>query len=204
MSKAKLTPSQLKAKRREADAKAHRDAYKRKKALKVKALKAEGKAAPKKSQFKTKKDYKNSTDQDSAKTGPESVVNLPSLLPVLVHNKINLPEAVKLRAEGSKLEVIAQKYGVTGSALRAAITKYTKAAREIDTFRSNRADIIAELQKMLLSSIDLKAIQKASLQQKVLAFAVLYDKERLELDKSTANIDVLHNQIAQIKHDEGN
>jgi hypothetical protein len=52
---------------------------------------------------------------------------------------------------------------------------------------------------MILSSIDLKSIQKASMAARVLAFSILYDKERLERDLSTANVATLHDDIANLK-----
>ena len=123
-------------------------------------------------------------------------------LPALTDSVIDLSKAVSLRAEGMSCREIAVAYGVSESKVSRALGRYSKAIREIDTFRNTRADQLAAIQAELLNSIDLKGIKKASLQQRVLAFAVLYDKERLEQDKSTANIKSLHITVHDIKQAE--
>ncbi len=55
-------------------------------------------------------------------------------------------------------------------------------------FKENRADLLSIQQDRLINSLTDADIQKSSAYQKVGMFSLLYDKERLERDKSTSNI----------------
>ena len=61
----------------------------------------------------------------------------------------------------------------------------------LDHYKSNRADILSSYQQIILNSLTPKDLEKAGLSQKMMAFGILYDKERLERDKSTHNISYL-------------
>ena len=88
----------------------------------------------------------------------------------------------------------AQELGVT----RAAVIKRRKVIPEgvlaptITEFRSQRADVFARLQQILLQHITEKKLKGASLAQIGTLFGIMYDKERLEKNLSTENI--AHNQ----------
>jgi len=88
----------------------------------------------------------------------------------------------------------AQELGVT----RAAVIKRKKVipvgvlAPTITEFRSQRADVFARLQQILLQHITEKKLKGASLAQIGTLFGIMYDKERLEKNLSTENI--AHNQ----------
>jgi len=58
----------------------------------------------------------------------------------------------------------------------------------LHNYKANRADMFATIQSQLLNNIVPDDIKKASLSQKVIATGILYDKERLERDLSTQNI----------------
>lgn len=68
----------------------------------------------------------------------------------------------------------------------------------LQRYKTNRADILAGLQERLLSSITLEDIQKAPLGSRVLAACQIYDKERLELNKSTSNSAIIHDSVERI------
>ncbi len=68
-----------------------------------------------------------------------------------------------------------------------------------ESFRKHRAEILAGLQSKILESVDLEDIKEASLLQRVTAAGILYDKERLETGKSTANLGVLIAQIESLQ-----
>ena len=57
-----------------------------------------------------------------------------------------------------------------------------------ESFRKQRADILSGMQERILHSVDLEAINNASLMQRAATFGILYDKERLERGQSTANV----------------
>ena len=57
---------------------------------------------------------------------------------------------------------------------------------QLEGHKKHRADIIALKSAEILSSIDQDTIKKASLLQRLSGYGILYDKERLELDKATS------------------
>src|SRR3990167_7144662 len=57
-------------------------------------------------------------------------------------------------------------------------------------FEKNRAKTFQFLQSRLLNSIDDKDIKGTPIYQRIIGASILYDKERLESGKSTANISV--------------
>ena len=58
----------------------------------------------------------------------------------------------------------------------------------LEKYKKNRANVLALIQSKIINSISDAEIKKANLQQKMWAFGVLYDKERLETGRSTQNI----------------
>ena len=58
----------------------------------------------------------------------------------------------------------------------------------VDRYKAHRADILAGMQERLLNNITKADIKKAPMRDKIVAAGILYDKERLERDLSTANV----------------
>ena len=58
----------------------------------------------------------------------------------------------------------------------------------LENYKSHRADILSSYQQIILNSLTPKDLEKAGLSQKMMAFGILYDKERLERGQSTENI----------------
>lgn len=58
----------------------------------------------------------------------------------------------------------------------------------LNKYKSNRADVLASYQLLFLNSIRPDQLKRASLSQLVMAFGIMFDKERLERDKSTSNV----------------
>ena len=67
----------------------------------------------------------------------------------------------------------------------------------LENFKKNRADILAEKQRMIVEAITPEVIQKASLGTLALAKCQLYDKERLERGLSTGNLSVFGHIIGE-------
>jgi hypothetical protein len=65
-------------------------------------------------------------------------------------------------------------------------------AKDIDTFRQKRADTLARVQQIMLQYITPEKLKKASLSQLVLAFGLMFDKERLEQGKPTEHVAHAH------------
>lgn len=125
--------------------------------------------------------------------------SLLTVLPTLTRHKIDVPKAVELRKHGLTYQEIATYFGCAKTSVHAALKKYGLITERVKVFKKHRANVLSELQELILSSISLKDIQKASMPARVLAFCQLYDKERLELDLSTANVATLHDDIANLK-----
>ena len=68
---------------------------------------------------------------------------------------------------------------------------YREEIEALPTFKKNRGDIFALVQSKLLNSVTCEDIKGASLLQKLSAFGIMYDKERLETGQSTNNTSVL-------------
>jgi len=79
------------------------------------------------------------------------------------------------------------------------LRRYGIQANSLDSFKSMRADIMAGYGEKILKSINLTDIKKARLGEKTLAFAQLYDKERLERGQSTANLASIHADIQTLR-----
>ena len=58
----------------------------------------------------------------------------------------------------------------------------------LQLYKDHRADILSSYQQLILNSITPEDLKKAGLSQKMMAYGVLYDKERLERGQSTENI----------------
>ena len=67
---------------------------------------------------------------------------------------------------------------------------------KVRDYKQGRADILAGIQGKILESISSEDIKKASLNQKVVSIGILYDKERLERDKSTVIVGYDHQAMA--------
>ena len=60
---------------------------------------------------------------------------------------------------------------------------------DTEAYQKNRVQILRAKQMEIISAITPQKIQKAPLNLLALSYGILYDKERLELGKSTQNID---------------
>lgn len=65
-------------------------------------------------------------------------------------------------------------------------------AKDIDTFRRKRADVFARVQQIMLQYITPAKMERASLSQLILAFGLMYDKERMEQGKPTEHVAHAH------------
>ena len=86
---------------------------------------------------------------------------------------------------------IAEQMGVTRVAIAKAMAKCSPsllAKRDLNAYKRDRANILAELQQTLMRYVTPKKIESASLSQIITCMAILYDKERLERNNSTENV----------------
>ena len=113
--------------------------------------------------------------------------------------KVNVSSALKLKIDNKlSYQQIADIQGVHKSAIHQAI-KDLLPTEETQTYKQQRADILANLQTKIIKSIDDADIKKAPFGSRILAMAQLIDKERLERGQSTENIAQIHADIAKLK-----
>lgn len=111
----------------------------------------------------------------------------------------NLPEAPKQRQKHIPIETLidlaetkklshAQIAKITGCSAANVTQRLQRAGvTTLGNYKQNRADILAVAGKQILASITDEDIKKATLNQKVVSYGILYDKERLERGESTSN-----------------
>jgi hypothetical protein len=120
----------------------------------------------------------------------------------LTENRMNMPKkldlgvAVAYREKGLSYAAIGKLMGCAKQSVFELLNRHGVDLGEVESFRKNRGSILAAKQKMLLDRLTDDDIKKMAARDRVLAFGILFDKERLESGKSTANLSGLI-QIAQ-------
>jgi len=102
--------------------------------------------------------------------------------------KIDLEKAIELRAKGLTYKDIGKHFGVSKESVHEVLHRYIPEELNPKVFREKRGDILAAKQEQVLLSLtedDIKSIPPGS---RATTFGILYDKERLERDLSTANV----------------
>jgi hypothetical protein len=111
--------------------------------------------------------------------------------------KIDQQELIALatarKGDGSPFthQEMARHLGVTRPAVTRALAKIPKsvlASHDVQTFRKNRADIFADMQRMILTYMTPEKLKGASINQLGTLFGIVYDKERLEKGQATAHV----------------
>jgi len=117
--------------------------------------------------------------------------------PTKWHKKIPIEVILELHSKELSHDQIAKITGCTHSNITQRLQR--TGITSLSNYKANRGDLFALLQSKILNTITEADIKKASLLQRVTASGILYDKERLERDKSTANIATVHTDIAKLK-----
>ncbi len=110
-----------------------------------------------------------------------------------IDKRIDLGEALRLRfSEHWTFEQIANKYGVTRAAVEKRLRKYTKLIKDsemVEAYDKNKQTLLSEAEFSFITSIlGGNKIESANLTALVNALKTIYDMNRLEKGKSTANI----------------
>ncbi len=79
---------------------------------------------------------------------------------------------------------------------RSNVTRRLAQVEGLKRHKKHRGDVLAFKSKMILDAITPESIKAASFSQQCVGYGILYDKERLELDKSTQN----HSVKATVAH----
>lgn len=105
----------------------------------------------------------------------------------------DIAKILAVKAENPKLNnsQLAKIAGISKQALSQMFQRYGIDQERLEEFKASRADIFAGLQETILSTLTCDDIKKASVRDRIIAAATLYDKERLERGQSTSNVSVL-------------
>ena len=112
------------------------------------------------------------------------------------HKKVDKLRALELKKGGATYAEIAKVQGVSPQAVNKQI-KDLLPNEDTETFKNHRADILAEMQSKLLSSIEPDEIKKVPVDKRIVSMGILFDKERLERGKSTSNVSILFSLVEE-------
>lgn len=101
---------------------------------------------------------------------------------------ISLEEMVDLKAKGLSLAQIGKMAGISKQAVSQRLKASGLDPEEIGQFKKDKSLILHGKQKMLLDSLTPEEIKKMGGRDKVVSFGIIYDKTRLQDDKSTVNL----------------
>ena len=101
-----------------------------------------------------------------------------------------------LNIHNGNISRAAQDLGVSRAAVRRRKATLPEGviAPTVEEFRTQRADVFARLQQILLQHITPQKLKGASLAQIGTLFGIMYDKERLEKNLATEHIAHMHYQ----------
>lgn len=101
---------------------------------------------------------------------------------------VNMQKILKLESQGLTHAAIAEILGCQPITITRKLMSYRALKDKVNDFTARRADSLAFVQKMCIDSIEPAEIKALKVPQRIWVMGVLYDKERLERNKSTNNI----------------
>jgi hypothetical protein len=107
-----------------------------------------------------------------------------------IDDVIPISRIIELRKRGNSYTEIGKILGCTKQNVELRLRPFKAEIEALESFKEQKADVLAVYQLKLLNSLteaDIKNIPPGS---RLTGFGILYDKERLERDKSTANVSV--------------
>lgn len=121
----------------------------------------------------------------------------------LTHKGLSRQRMADLWKAGKTYTEIAKEMDCHVSTVGYHITQWLGKSQRTKEFRENRAEIFASMQDRMLSSVSEDEIQKMAPDRRIWSAAVLYDKERLEEDKSTANVSyhIMGESLAELEQE---
>ncbi len=111
---------------------------------------------------------------------------------VAVKERPTPEQMAAMYAGGLSYEKIGVIAGISKQAVQQAMKRAGYDPAGIKHFRDNESDSIAGKRKMILAAMDQKKAEKASIRDLSISYGVLYDKGRLQDDRSTENIFSIH------------
>ena len=113
----------------------------------------------------------------------------PAEQPNNLHKGIPLYDIIDcIETKGLSITDTAKLLNSSKSNISTRLSKAGYKPNYLKLYKNHRADILSSYQQIILNSITPEDLKKAGLSQKMMAYGVLYDKERLERGQSTENI----------------
>lgn len=106
------------------------------------------------------------------------------------NKKIPIETIIEYRKRGLSINEIAKLCGCSKQNVHERLETVGYDDKDMENFNKHRAEIFSFIQSKLLNSLDLETIKDMNPYQRIVGASILYDKERLEMGKSTENIDV--------------
>ena len=132
----------------------------------------------------------------------QEVVDTSGIQPnIFAPKNIPIESLIEYRSRGLSYNDIAK---LVGCSRPNVVNRLKAVSQEIDSlpdYKKHRADVIALTGKRILSSITPDKLKDASAYQLTGMYGVLYDKERLERDLSTANVNTVIGDIEALRKD---
>lgn len=99
-----------------------------------------------------------------------------------------IEEIADLRGKGVSLAQIARMRGVSRQAIAQTIKRHGIAPEDVETFKKGKSALLHAKQKILLDHITPERVRTMAVRDATVSFGIIYDKTRLQDDKSTANL----------------
>lgn len=94
---------------------------------------------------------------------------------------------------------IAKLTDVERSTVSKVLLNYGIVQKTVEEYKKNRADILSGLQERIIKSITDDEIKKMPVGQRVMAYGIIYDKERLERNQATSITDEVDSIVQRIE-----
>ena len=108
---------------------------------------------------------------------------------------VPIEKLLKWRKQGLTYEEIGELAGISKQASHQRLKPFRDAIENLPSFRKHRADILALLQSMLLSSLTEEDIKSMAPASRITGAAILYDKERIERGEHTGQGNTVNVQM---------
>lgn len=110
----------------------------------------------------------------------EQSSELPALMVDSIDDVIPLAKIIELRNKKLSYSEIGKILGCSKQNIDKRLQPFKTSIDNLQAIKDHRADNLAVVSSVILNKLTTDDIKKASLQQKVTAYGILYDKERIE------------------------
>ena len=111
---------------------------------------------------------------------------------------IPISKLIKLRKQGLSYRQIGKLLGISYSTVADRL-KYFDTDKKYSSFPQIRASLFQQVQEKYIETLMRKPVENSTVRDIASAIAILYDKERLETNKSTENVMTIHRIIEDLE-----